>query len=411
LGTSSFDILSSLGTSSFHILSSLGTSSFHILSSLGTSSFDILSSLGTSSFDILSSLGTSSFVILSSLGTSSFVISSGDSPQMPLVFIAPERMWKKPMPHVSLLQQAGFDLRYPDDPTFTHGVCGEAETIAQLQDCDAIIAGGENFTPNVLAKLPKMRVIARCGVGYDRVNIPAATEKNIAVTITPNANAEGVAEHAFALLLGVAKNVAVNDQRARQGWQQELTAPVRGTTLGILGLGRIGREVAIRGRAFGMQVLATESFPDQEFVRSHDVTLVDFDRLVRDSDYLSIHCPLNDQTRELFNADVFARMKPGSVLINTARGGIIDEPALVQALESGCPRAAGLDVCQREPPLPDNPLLRLSNVILSPHLAGEDRLSLQRMGVEAANCIIALYRGQWPEGAVVNEELRGSWQW
>ena len=329
---------------------------------------------------------------------------------MPTVLITPEALLDKPGQHVDMLQDAGFDIRYPQHPQFTRGLGTEQETIDELRGAVADIAGGERFTANVLSALPDLKVIARAGVGFDRVDIPAATQQGIAVTVTPTANHQAVAEQTMTLLLSVAKSVVVHDADVRAGrWIQAPTKAVRGSTLGIFGLGRIGKSTAVRAAGMGMTVIATELYPDEEFVRKHNIELVDFDTLLARSDYITIHCPLNDDTRGMFNKDVFARMKPGGVIINTSRGGVIAEAELIDALKSGTLRAAGLDVFEQEPPSPDNPLFELDNVVLSPHFAGADELSIVDMAVEAADCIIKLSRGEWPDGAVVNQELKERW--
>ena len=331
---------------------------------------------------------------------------------MPIVMITPEAMIGVRGPWVQMFEEAGFTIQTPEDTTFTRGLCGPAETIRVLRNADAVISGGEYFTPDVIAGLPKLKVIARSGVGYDRIDVPSATKRGILVTITPTANHQSVAETTFALLFAVAKGIVQNDARVRSGeWARNLTEPVRGKTLGIMGLGRIGRSTAILARAIGMTVLATEMYPDQNFVRQLGVVLVEFDTLLSRSDYVSIHCPLNAETKGLFNRNVFAKMKPGSVLINTARGGVVVEADLIEALTSGHLSGAGLDVFEQEPAKADNPLFQFNNVVLSPHLAGIDRLSIQSMAIESADCVIKLSRNQWPAGAVVNDELRETWKW
>ena len=331
---------------------------------------------------------------------------------MPTVMFTPEALVRVHGPWITLLQEAGFTVEYPEDPTFTRGICGPEETIRVLGNASAVIAGGEYFTPAVISALPKLRVIARCGVGYDRVDIPAATRQSIPVTITPTSNHESVAETTFALLFAIAKGIVVNDAGIRSGkWAKKPTEPVRSKTLGLFGLGRIGRSTAIRGRAMGMHVLATESHPDLQFAREHQIEIVDFDTLLARSDYLSIHCPLNAETAGMFNAAVFSRMKPGSALINTARGGLVVEADLVHALKCGILAGAGLDVFEQEPTSADNPLFQLENVVVSPHLAGIDKLSQHNMAIESAESIIKLSRNQWPVGAVVNDELRQTWKW
>jgi phosphoglycerate dehydrogenase-like enzyme len=331
---------------------------------------------------------------------------------MPVVLITPERMLHVPGPHVDMLQTAGFDVAYPKNPIFTRGHCSVPETIDELSVCCAVIAGGEVFSEAVLAGLPALRVIARCGVGYDRVDVAAATRHDVVLTITPTANHESVAEHALMLLLAVAKRLPFNDRQARGGkWPMQPSFPVRGTTIGILGLGRIGRSFAVRARALGAKLIATEVAADPAFVRDQGIELVDFETLLARSDYLSIHCPLTADTRGRFDKAAFTRMKPGSVLINTARGGIVVESELIAALQSGHLRGAGLDCFEHEPPSPDNPLFQMEQVVCTPHIAGSDTRSQQDMANEAADCIIRLASGEWPESAVVNRELRGRWQW
>lgn len=331
---------------------------------------------------------------------------------MPTVLITPEKLLDVDGPHIAPLREAGFDVRYPRNREFTRGLCSEGETIDELSCATALLAGGEVLSAPVLAALPDLRVIARCGVGYDRVDVPAATARSVVVTITPTANHEAVAEHAFALLFAVAKRIVVHDKATRSGtWSRNLTAPIRGTTFGVFGLGRIGRSAAVRAAALGMKVVACDPVVDATVARALGVELVDFDTLLATSDYLSIHCPLNDKTTGLFDRGVFSRMKPGSTIINTARGPIIIEADLVAALENGPLGFAGLDVFEEEPTTADNRLFQLDNVVVSPHLAGCDTLGMEDMGIEAADCIVKLHRGEWPEGAVVNDELRGTWSW
>jgi len=331
---------------------------------------------------------------------------------MPTALIVPEAMREAPGPFVDVLRDAGFEIRYPKNSLLARGILSQEETIDELSVADATIASVEKYSEAVLGALPKLRVVARCGVGYDAVDVAAVTRRNIALTITPNANHEAVAELTLALLLGATKYIVSNDKKVRSGlWPRKLPMPIRGKTIGIFGLGRIGRSLAVRAAALGMHVLATEQFPNHDFVRAKEIELVDLDTLLARSDFVSVHAPLTDATRGLFNKTVFAKMKRGSIFLNTARGGLMVEADLLEALRSGHLRAAGLDVFEREPPAPDNPLFELDNVVLSPHIAGGDETSLVAMGVEAAQCIVSLYRGQWPEGAVVNSELRDRFQW
>ncbi len=332
---------------------------------------------------------------------------------MPVALICPEAMLHKPLPMVDVLRDAGFEIRYPDNPELARGALSEDELIAALRGVSAVVAGGaEGYTQRVCASLPELRVIARAGVGYDAVNIPAATKHNIAVTITPTANHEAVAELALALLFATTKKMVDGHRRILAGeWPRVPLTPIRGKTIGILGLGRIGRSMATRCQSLGMKVIATEQFPNQDFVKKHGIELVDFNTLLARSDFITIHCPLTSETRGLFNRDTFGKMKEGSILINTARGLVVVEADLLRALKSGRLRAAGLDVFEKEPPSIDNPLFALDNVVVSPHIAGADEFSMRDMGTEAAQCIAKLYQGQWPDGAVVNDELKSGWKW
>lgn len=327
---------------------------------------------------------------------------------MPKVLIAPAVFFHVQGPYVSLLKEAGFEVVYPPKPDPKT----EAETVECLQGVSAIIAGGEYFNDRILDQLPQLRVIARAGVGYDRVDVPAATRHQVAVTITPTANHECVAEHTFGLLLGLTRNVVLHHHDVLAGdWTRKPMVPLRGKTLGLVGLGRIGRSVASRALAFRMRVIACDQYADPDVVGRLGIELVDFPTLLAQSDYVSLHAPLNESTRHLINRDTISQMKRGAFLVNTARGGLVNEADLLPALQSGHLAGAGLDVFEQEPTPVSNPLLKLPNVTLSPHLAGGDYQSNEDMGTESARNIIALYQGGWPEGAVVNSELRETFRW
>ena len=214
------------------------------------------------------------------------------------------------------------------------------------------------------------------------------------------------------MLLAVSKQIVVRDCATRNGrWPRDLVEPIRRKTIGILGLGRIGRSMAIRSSAMGMRVIAHDVAADQAFAAANQVELVDFDSLIERCDVLSIHCPVTDVTRGIINREVFARMKPNAIVINTSRGAVINEADLVTALRERRIQGAGLDVYEKEPPAGDNPLFELDNVVLSPHAASGDWLAMQDMATEAARCIIQLHQAQWPAGAVINQELAGQWKW
>jgi D-3-phosphoglycerate dehydrogenase len=327
---------------------------------------------------------------------------------MPTVLIVPQVLYKAPGRHADILREAGFELKYPE----LQDVYSEDETIAMLDGCAAVIAGGEPYSERVLSALPELRVVARAGVGFDMVDLAAATRHRVAVAITPSGNYEAVAEHALTMLFALAKGIVRQDREVRSGvWSREVLQPLRGRTLGVIGLGRIGRASALRGAAFGMKVLACEAYPDHEFVKQHGVELVELEELLARSDYVTLHVPLNDETRGLINRDTLAHMKPTAFLVNTARGGLIVEEDLRTALKNGQLAGAGLDVFAQEPTPQDNPLLSLPNVLASPHMAGVDTQSVEDMAVESAQNIVGLHQGRWPEGAIVNAELKAGWKW
>jgi phosphoglycerate dehydrogenase-like enzyme len=326
---------------------------------------------------------------------------------MPKVLITAMTLSGNQGPYYQVLRDAGLE------PVFARrgGQLTEDELMAALGGISATVCGSEPYTARVLAAHPGLRVIARVGVGYDAVDLAAATRHGVAVTITPGTNQDAVAEHAFSLILGLAKDVVPSHLGTRAGrWPRATTRPVRGSTLGIAGLGRIGKAMALRGAAFGMKLLAYDPVPDTAFAAAHGVTLVPLDRLLAESDYLSLHLPLTEQSHHLINRQTLARMKPGAFLINTARGGLVCEADLVEALRSGRLAGAGLDVYEQEPP-PPGPLFELDNVLLTPHAAGTDTRSLADMAQSAAESIAALRAGRWPAEKVVNGEARARFRW
>jgi phosphoglycerate dehydrogenase-like enzyme len=311
-----------------------------------------------------------------------------------------------------MLKRAGFEINLIENDRFPRGHASDEEEIELLQGASAVIAAGERYTRKVIESLPDLRSIARLGVGFDRVDVPAATANDVVLTITPNSNHEAVAEHAFALIMAVAKSIVSKDKAMRAGeWPTRPLMPIRGATLGIVGLGRIGRDLAVRALAMKMNVLAAEPQPDMDFVHENGIQLLDLDALLKSSDYVSLNCALSEETRGLINRHKLALMKPTAALINTARGGLIVEADLIEALKSGQMGGAGLDVFELEPTDPDNQLYTMDNVVVSPHMAGNDVLSVEDMGNEAAQCVIDLFNGRWPDGAVVNNELKGRWSW
>jgi phosphoglycerate dehydrogenase-like enzyme len=327
---------------------------------------------------------------------------------MPSVLICPYLLRRAPGRFRDILTEAGFD---PIDPDGGPALSRE-ELLPFLPRIDAMIAGGERMSPELFALAPRLRAIARTGVGYDLLDLAAAAEHRVAVTITPGTNQESVAEQTMALLLALARRIPSNDRLIHEGgWDRSLVTPVRGMTLGLVGMGRIGRAVAVRAKAFRMNLVAFDTVLDAEFDREWGIRRLPLDELLGCSDVVSLHLPLADSTRGMVNREFLRRMRPGSFLINTARGGLVVEADLREALISSHLAGAGLDVLNHEPPEPGNPLVGLPNVVLSPHIAGTDLESMREMAEMAAASIVELYHDRWPSGCVVNQELREGWAW
>lgn len=281
-----------------------------------------------------------------------------------------------------------------------------------LKDCVASVAGSEPYSRRVIAANPQLRVIARSGVGFDAVDMRACDEHRIVVATTPGVNHHAVAEHAISLLMGVARGFPRLDQTVRDGsWVRRATPRVMGATLGIVGLGRIGRAVATRARGLGMRVISVDPFANEEFAEQWQIDLVSLDDLLAQSDYVTLHSPSSPETFHMINSTSLAKMKAGSVLINTARGSLVDEPALIDALKSGHLRAAGLDVFEVEPLPMDSPLFGMNNVLLSGHIAGLDNESHYGMFAMCADTIIKLHDGEWPTERIRNLQGVTDWKW
>ncbi|HEV3165335.1 MAG TPA: phosphoglycerate dehydrogenase [Isosphaeraceae bacterium] len=327
---------------------------------------------------------------------------------MPTVLIGPAPLRNRPGHFREILERAGFTtLDVEGNNTLTPDQLNPA-----LPKIDAMVAGGELLSAEALDLAPRLRAIARTGVGYDTIDMAAATARKMVVTITPGTNHDSVAEQTFSLLLAITRNVVNNDRVIRAGgYDRSLVLPLRGKTMGLVGMGRIGRAVATRAIAFGMRVIAHDTVADATFDAQHGIRRVSLDDLIAQADVISLHVPLTDSTRGMINRDSLARMRQGAILLNTARGGLIVESDLAEALSSGHLAGAGLDVQQQEPPRADNPLLRLQNVVLSPHIGGIDAQAMADMAEMAAECIVALYQGRWPADCVVNKELAGGWTW
>lgn len=275
----------------------------------------------------------------------------------------------------------------------------------RVKGCDGLLSLlTERIDAPLLDLAPTLKVVSNMAVGVDNIDVAACTVRRIPVGHTPGVLTEATADFAFALLLGAARRLVEADAYVRSGrwrtWDPNLLLgrELTGATLGIAGYGGIGQALARRARAFGMKILAFTRNPKP------GVELADKGRLLAESDFLSIHLPLTADTKHWLKADDFARMKPTSVLINTARGGVVDQAALVAALTNGRPAFAALDVTDPEPPDAHEPLLKLQNVLLAPHLGSATVETRARMAMLAAENLIAVLDGRRPKH-VVNPEV------
>lgn len=329
---------------------------------------------------------------------------------MPRVLITLSELVYQSGPCQQVLLDGGFEIVYPPKGITLYD---EDRLVQHLQGIDAMLAGNEPLNRRVLES-SRLRAIARFGVGYDAIDVRAATERGIAVAITPGANQESVAEHTLALILGVTRGFLRRDQGVRNGnWShREPLPPVRGKTLGLIGLGRTGKEVVPRAQGLGLQVIAYDPQPDHGFTDAHHVHLRSLDELLTESDIVSLHLPCTAETQQMINRNSLGKMRRGAFLINTARGGLIDEEALADALADGHLAGAGLDAFAVEPPPKSSRLLQFDNVLLSPHLAGVDHDSVRAMSCLAAECLVNLYQGKRVRaGCFVNSELELDWKW
>lgn len=268
------------------------------------------------------------------------------------------------------------------------------ELIPHIADADAVIAGLDVYGKDVIDAAKNLKVISRYGVGYDKVDICAARAKNVAVTITPGANENSVADLAMALMLSAARHVpAVNDGVKAGGWGRTLGGEMWQKTLGVIGLGRIGKGVVKRAKGFGMDVLCYEKYPDEAFGKEYGVTYTGLDTLLKNSDFITVHVPLLPDTKNLISDKEFDVMKNTAVVVNTARGGIIDEAALATALKEGKIAAAALDATEQEPPV-GSPLLDIPNCIITSHIGGFTRDAVNNMGMMAAQNAIDILEGR-----------------
>jgi D-3-phosphoglycerate dehydrogenase len=322
---------------------------------------------------------------------------------MPRVLVTTPHLRTLDGPFRDVLAKAGMEFVLPPAEA---SLAEPAAVTRVLHGIDGVIASTEPYTREVL-KNSQLRVIARTGVGYDAIDVAAATELGVAVTTTPGTNHDSVAETAIALMMGVFRGLPWRYKELFTGkWTRRALPRLTGKTIGLVGLGRIGKAMVPRCQGLGLSVIAYDPFADAAFAAQHNVRLCSLDELLAQADIVSLHLPASADTTNLINAQTLAKMKRGSVLVNTARGALVDEDALVAALRSGQLLGAGLDVFKIEPLPLDSPLLKLDNVLMLPHIAGMDDESLQSTATMAAQCVVDILTGRWPGECVVNPQVR-----
>jgi D-3-phosphoglycerate dehydrogenase len=305
-------------------------------------------------------------------------------------------------PERAVLAPLGVELRPQQCRT-------EAEIIALAQDADAILNCYAKMTAQVIEQLKNCKIIARYGIGVDNVDVVAATRAGILVTNVPDYCIDEVSDHALALLLALARRIVIAGGAVKAGaWDVVSHAGIRrlrGQTLGLVGFGKIAKALASKVEPLGMKVLAYDPYVDPALISQHGAKAVSLDTLWAEADAISIHVPLSPETRNLIGARELAAMKPTAFLINTSRGGIVDEQALEQALRSGQIGGAALDVVSVEPPPSDHPLRQAPNMILTPHLAFYSRESLIELQTKAAEEVGRALKGEPPRSPVNPEVL------
>ena len=270
----------------------------------------------------------------------------------------------------------------------------EDELIAMLEGCDGCIAGLDPFSKRVIDSTDGLKVISRYGTGIDNVDIAAAKAKGIVVCRTPGVNAQAVAELAMTLLLCLARQVPMLDRKTREGyWVRSVGIELHKKTLGILGLGAVGKRTARIAAGFSMKVLACDPILDREYAQANGINPVDFGTLLRESDFLSLHLPLNAETRYIISAEAMRNMKKGAIIINTARGGLIDEAAACESIKTGHLDGLGLDVYESEPPQ-NSPLFGLENVVFTPHTAAHTTEATAAMAELSVRNLIDVLSGR-----------------
>ncbi|MEK4826125.1 phosphoglycerate dehydrogenase [Niallia sp. FSL W8-0951] len=307
---------------------------------------------------------------------------------MPKVLITPRSFGKHSEEASRILTAHGFEV-----VTNPYGrIMTEEEMKKEIVDVDAVIVGVDPLNADVLAEAKRLKVISKYGVGTDNIDVDYCKVNNIPVTITRNANADSVADFTFALMLAIARRIVEIDQSCRvMDWSKKTSIGIYGKTLGVIGTGAIGKGVIKRAHGFDMDILAYDVCPDNEFAKKYKVTYVELEHLVKESDFITLHLPATPETTNLFSEKEFSMMKETAVLVNTARGELIDEDALYNVLRDKKIWGAGIDVFKKEPP-EKKELLELDNMIIGSHAAASSVDAVNKMSLMAVENILANFK-------------------
>jgi D-3-phosphoglycerate dehydrogenase len=300
------------------------------------------------------------------------------------VLVTPRSFGKTDPEAFEILARAGLDVSVND----SGGILTADQMKERLKDCDGVVLGVDPLTADVLAAAPRLRAVAKYGVGLDNIDLACCEERGIKVSRTLGANSDAVADNAFALMLAVARRTVFIDKKCRsRDWSKSTGLDMFGKTIGILGTGAVGKGVAARARGFGMRILAYDVFWNDEWAEEAGVERATLEDIYRKADFLTLHLPLTEETRGLIGAAELATMKPTAVVVNTARGGIIDEAALLAALENGTIYGAGIDAFTEEPPA-DARWYALDNLVMGSHASASTAGATENMGrMATANLI------------------------
>ena len=281
----------------------------------------------------------------------------------------------------------------------------EETIIREAADCDAILIRSAKITKNIINSIPNLKVVAKHGIGVDNIDVKAATEKGVMVVNAPESNINSVAEHALAMILALSKNLVIMDKKTRNdefaSRNKIICMELKGKTIGLVGLGKIAKLLAKKLKSLDVDIIAFDPYIDGEKAKELGVKLVNnLDELLEKSDFVSLHIPLTEENKKIIGKEKLSKMKKSACLINVARGEIVDEKALYEALKENIIRGAALDVFEQEPPSADNPLFQLENIILSPHNAALTSEALVAMATDSAQGIEECLKGEIPKHLV-----------